>query len=243
MIELRGVGKTYDDNEVLKDISFKANKGEIAVLLGTSGSGKSTLLKGITFIESPTKGEVIINGKLISFEGISEEELLYIKKNIEIVFCEYNILEDKTALENVLENLITIKGWGRLDAMEKALFYLDKVGLRGKINHYPHELSNLQKLKIEIAKALAKDPKIILLDGITNNLDSESVEDIMQVLKEVVSENIAIIIATHEVGFAKEVSDKVLLIDNGRVVLEGSFNDVFENATDERIKEFLKEIV
>lgn len=243
MIKLNKIYKSFDKLEVLKGISLDVKKGEIVTILGPSGSGKSTLLRCINLLEKPTRGTISLDNIEINAEKVINSDARHLRENATMVFQNYNLFKHKTAIENVMEALLTVKKIKKQKAYEIALKYLEKVGLSDRIDYYPSQLSGGQQQRVGIARAIAMNPKVVLFDEPTSALDPELVGEVLDVIKNLAKEGITMLIVTHEVQFAKEISDKVIFMDGGVIVEEGKPSDVLENPQHERTKLFLKRII
>lgn len=243
MIKLNKIYKSFDKLEVLKGLSLDVKKGEIVTILGPSGSGKSTLLRCINLLEKPTRGTINLDNIEINAEKVINSDARHLRENATMVFQNYNLFKHKTAIENVMEALLTVKKIKKQKAYEIALKYLEKVGLSDRIDYYPSQLSGGQQQRVGIARAIAMNPKVVLFDEPTSALDPELVGEVLDVIKNLAKEGITMLIVTHEVQFAKEISDKVIFMDGGVIVEEGKPSDVLENPQHERTKLFLKRII
>ena len=238
MIEIKKLYKSYGDNEVLKGINQTVSEAEVLCIVGPSGSGKSTMLRCINLLEVPTSGEVYIDGELVTSQNINE-----IRTKMGMVFQNFNLFPHMTVLENVTCAPINVKGVSNADAEAKAMELLTRVGLDNKANAYPRSLSGGQQQRVAIARALAMDPKIMLFDEPTSALDPEMVGEVLDVMKDLAKEGLAMIVVTHEMGFAKEVADKVIFMDEGVIVEQGTPEEVLVNPSEERTKNFLSKVL
>lgn len=238
MIEIKKLYKSYGDNEVLKGIDQTVSEAEVLCIVGPSGSGKSTMLRCINLLEIPTSGEVYIDGELVTSQNINE-----IRTKMGMVFQNFNLFPHMTVLENVTCAPINVKGVSNADAEAKAMELLTRVGLDNKANAYPRSLSGGQQQRVAIARALAMDPKIMLFDEPTSALDPEMVGEVLDVMKDLAKEGLAMIVVTHEMGFAKEVADKVIFMDEGVIVEQGTPEEVLVNPSEERTKNFLSKVL
>lgn len=238
MIEIKKLYKSYGDNEVLKGINQKVSEAEVLCIVGPSGSGKSTMLRCINLLEVPTSGEVYIDGELVTSQNINE-----IRTKMGMVFQNFNLFPHMTVLENVTCAPINVKGVSKADAEAKAMELLTRVGLDNKANAYPRSLSGGQQQRVAIARALAMDPEIMLFDEPTSALDPEMVGEVLDVMKDLAKEGLAMIVVTHEMGFAKEVADKVIFMDEGVIVEQGTPEEVLVNPSEERTKNFLSKVL
>ncbi|MBN1469634.1 MAG: amino acid ABC transporter ATP-binding protein [Fusobacteriaceae bacterium] len=243
MVKLNKIYKSFNKLEVLKGISLEVNQGEILTIIGPSGSGKSTLLRCINFLEVPEHGEVTLDNITIDTKHISKRDIRHLREKATMVFQNYNLFKHKTAIENVMEGLIVIKKMTKKEAYDIAIKYLEKVGLLDRIDYYPSQLSGGQQQRVGIARALAMNPKVILFDEPTSALDPELIGEVLEVIRNLAKEGITMIIVTHEIQFAKEIANRVIFMDNGAIIEDGSPKEVLENPTHERTKSFLKRIV
>lgn len=226
MIRLREIHKFYGSHHVLKGVGVEVCDGEVVVIMGRSGAGKSTLLRCINFLERPSKGTVQLGDLVIDAEKVNKAQILDIRRRTSMVFQHYNLFKHKTALENVMEGLITVKKIGRKDAMRASAEYLEKVGLEDRMHYFPSQLSGGQQQRVAIARALALHPKVMLFDEPTSALDPDWVEEVLNVMKAVAREGMTMIVVTHEMSFAREVADRVVVLADGQIVEEGSAEDV-----------------
>jgi len=243
MIEVKDIHKAFGENEVLKGVHIKVNKGEVVVILGPSGSGKTTLLRCINFLEKADQGELVIGHNTVKFENATKKEILQIRRQTAMVFQSYNLFKNKTAIENVMEGLIISKGVHKKDAKEISKKLLEKVGLADKCNCYPFQLSGGQQQRVGIARALALNPEVILFDEPTSALDPELVGEVLSVMKQVAEEGMTMVVVTHEMSFAQDIATNVIFMEGGVVVEEGTPTEIFTNPKEERTKQFLKRIV
>ena len=240
MIKLVGVNKFFGSLHVLKDINLQVAEGEKLVIIGPSGSGKSTTVRCMNFLEEPTSGEVYINGARLTHKNKTQ----IVRDSTAMVFQQFNLYPHKTVLENLTLAPIKLQKVPKAQAVERAYKYLDIVGLREKADNYPATLSGGQQQRVAIARALCSRAKIILFDEPTSALDPETVQEVLDVMIRLASEkNITMVIVTHEMGFARQVADRVIFMDDGRIVEEGSPEHFFTNPTEERTKAFLSKIL
>ena len=240
MIKLVGVNKFFGSLHVLKDINLQVAEGEKLVIIGPSGSGKSTTVRCMNFLEEPTSGEVYINGARLTHKNKTQ----IVRDSTAMVFQQFNLYPHKTVLENLTLAPIKLQKVPKAEAVERAYKYLDIVGLREKADDYPATLSGGQQQRVAIARALCSRAKIILFDEPTSALDPETVQEVLDVMIRLASEkNITMVIVTHEMGFARQVADRVIFMDDGRIVEEGSPEHFFTNPTEERTKAFLSKIL
>ncbi len=243
MIEVKGIHKAFGKNEVLKGVDVEVEKGEVVVILGPSGSGKTTLLRCINFLEKADEGELAVGDARVQFKHATRKDILNIRRKTAMVFQNHNLFNNKTALENVTEGLITARKVPKKDAEEIGRKVLDKVGLSDKYDAYPCHLSGGQQQRVGIARALALNPEVILFDEPTSALDPELVGEALALIKKVAREGITMIVVTHEMSFASDVASKVIFMDGGVVVEQGTPRDIFVNPKEERTKQFLKRIL
>ena len=243
MIKVENVKKSFGSVQVLHDVSLTVNDGDVVVILGPSGSGKTTFLRSINFLEKADYGKLTIGDTVVNLHGAKKREILEIRRKTAMVFQNYNLFANKTALENIMEGLVTARGISKEKARERALLELKKVGLSDKADYYPSELSGGQQQRIGIARAVALDAEVILFDEPTSALDPELVGETLQLIKQVAKEGKTMIVVTHEMSFAEEVADKVVFMDGGYVIEEGSPKEIFVHPKEERTKQFLKRIL
>lgn len=240
MIQLKNIQKSFGKNEVLKDINLNIKKGEIVAILGPSGSGKSTLLRCINLLEQPNGGEIIYNSENILNKKC---DINKVRQNIGMVFQNFNLFPNMTVLENIIVAPTKLKKVSKEEAISDALNLLDRVGLLEKKNDYPSQLSGGQKQRIAIARALAMKPDMILFDEPTSALDPEMVKEVLDVMKELAKEGMTMVVVTHEIGFAKEVANKVVFMDEGYILEEGTPKEIFENTKNIRTKQFFDKVI
>lgn len=240
MIKITNIKKKFGKQEVLKGINLNINKGEIIAILGPSGSGKSTLLRCINLLEEPNNGEIIFNGDNILGK---KSDINKIRQNMGMVFQNFNLFPNMTVLENITLAPIKVKNINKEEAIEDALYLLNRVGLIDKQNEYPQNLSGGQKQRIAIARALAMKPDVMLFDEPTSALDPEMVKEVLDVMTELANEGMTMVVVTHEIGFAKEIASKVVFMDEGNIVEEGCPNEVFNRPKNLRTKQFLDKVL
>ena len=238
MIEIKNLHKSFGDLEVLKGVSQNVDEKEVLCIVGPSGSGKSTMLRCINHLEEPTAGEIYIDGELVTDANINA-----IRTKMGMVFQQFNLFPHMTVLDNITCAPINVKGVSKAEAEKKAMALLERVGLSEKANSYPKSLSGGQQQRVAIARALAMDPEIMLFDEPTSALDPEMVGEVLDVMKDLAKSGLAMIVVTHEMGFAKEVGDKVIFMDDGVIVEEGTPQEVLENPKEERTKSFLSKVL
>lgn len=241
MIKVTDLHKSFGELAVLKGIDFQADTGEVIVIIGPSGMGKSTFLRCINYIERPEKGIIEIDNVKVDAEKCTEKEIKQLRLKTSMVFQNYNIFKNKTVIENVMLPMTSVQKIEKEIAKEKALQYLDQVGLLDKVNEYPSRLSGGQQQRVGIARAMAVNPKLILLDEPTSSLDPELVLGILDILRNLANEHKrTMIIVTHEMSFAKEIADRIIFMDGGRIIEEGTPEKIFSNPQNERTKRFLE---
>ncbi|KAB2787043.1 amino acid ABC transporter ATP-binding protein [Brucella anthropi] len=243
MVEVRDVHKSYGALEVLKGINLSVERGQIIAIIGPSGSGKSTLLRSINHLETVNSGQILLDGVQVnqSLSGRSfERHINAVRQQMGMVFQHFNLFPHLNVMENITLGPIKLKGKSKQEAQELAVSLLKKVGLADKASMYPSRLSGGQKQRVAIARALAMQPKVMLFDEATSALDPELVEEVNQVMKQLAQEHMTMLIVTHEMRFAAEVSDKVLFMDKGVVVEEGKPDVIFTNPENERTRAFLR---
>ena len=240
MINLKNVNKYFGKLHVLKDINLNVKEGEKLVIIGPSGSGKSTLIRCINMIEEPTSGEIVVDG----IEVTKNKSLIpKVRQDTAMVFQQFNLNPHMTVLDNLTIAPIKVQKVSKVDAEKTALEYLGKVGLSDKANSYPSQLSGGQQQRVAIARALNMHPRIILFDEPTSALDPEMVQEVLDVMINLSNENITMIVVTHEMGFAKEVADRVIFMDDGEIIEEGNPEHFFVCPSHERTRSFISKII
>jgi polar amino acid transport system ATP-binding protein len=250
MVRVVGLRKAFGRKEVLKGIDLSVARGEVVSIIGPSGSGKSTFLRCLNFLEVPTEGLIYINGKLLGFEernGVrvraSARAINEARKGIGIVFQQYNLWPHLTVIENIIEAPIHVHGWSKAVATEEALRLLSKVGLEDKRDEYPSRLSGGQQQRVAVVRALIVKPSLMLFDEVTSALDPELVSEVLQVMLELAREGMTMVVVTHEMDFAREVSHRVVVLDDGRIIEEGPPGQVFRFPQNPRTQRFLKKVL
>lgn len=243
MLSIKDVYKSFGNNDVLKGVSLEIEKGDVVVILGPSGSGKTTLLRCINFLERADKGTATFGNDIVDLHAATKKQIHQIRKRTAFVFQSYNLFINKTALENITEGLIIGRKVPKAEANEIAKKALDKVGLADKYNSYPSELSGGQQQRVGIARAVALSPDIILFDEPTSALDPELVDEVLTVMKNIANEGTTMLVVTHEMSFAKDVANRVMFMDGGVVVEEGTPHEIFVNPKEERTKQFLRRVL
>lgn len=240
-IEVKHLEKSFGKNQVLKDISFNLENGGVLSIIGPSGSGKSTLLRCLNYLEKPDRGIISINDISVDAESVTDKEIRNLRSKSTMVFQNYNLFVNKTVLENVTEGLILTKKMPRKQAEEMSKQLLTNVGLDHRFNSYPITLSGGEKQRVGIARAQAMDPELMLFDEPTSALDPEKVSEVLDSIKKItLSSSAMIVIVTHEMAFAKEVSDKIIFMDKGYIIEEGSPEEIFNQTKEERTHQFLR---
>ena len=243
MIKVAGLKKSFGDNLVLKDISFEINKGDVVAILGPSGSGKTTLLRCLNFLEKADDGQLVFDNNSYDLKNINKQEIHNIRNRTAFVFQNFNLFANKTALENVTIGLTVARKIDKNKASEIGIEMLRKVGLEDKINSYPDQLSGGQQQRVAIARALATNPEIIYFDEPTSALDPELIGEVLSVMKKIANEGMTMLVVTHEMNFAKNISNRVLFMDEGNIVEDTQTNKFFDNPKNDRIKNFIRSIV
>lgn len=243
MLEVKNVHKSFGNNEILKGVNIKVEKGDIIVILGPSGSGKTTLLRCINFLERAEQGTIDFDDIHTEFKNAHKHQINEIRKRTGFVFQNYNLFANKTALENVTEGLIIARKVPKEEAISRAKQALDKVGLSDRYDYYPSQLSGGQQQRVGIARAIAVNPEVILFDEPTSALDPELVGEVLNVMKSLAKEGATMVVVTHEMGFAQDVANKVVFMDQGVVVEEGEPRQIFRAPKDERTMQFLSRIL
>ena len=242
MIKIEHLSKKYNDNVVLDDINLEINKGDVVGIIGPSGTGKSTLLRCVNHLEIPEEGVIHIGEREVDLSQKKPKDLLYLRQNTGMVFQRFNLFERKTALGNVMEGLVTVKKIKKSEAREIAMQELEKVGLAQWANHYPRHLSGGQQQRVALARALAMKPQVLLLDEPTSALDPELVGEVLDVIKKVAQEGYTMLLVSHEMNFVRHVSNRVIFLDKGHVVEDGTPKEVFNHPKNDRTIEFFRKM-
>ena len=240
VITLEHLEKSFGQNHVLKDINLNVKRGEVISVIGSSGSGKSTMLRCINLLETPTGGEIYYNGLSIRDKSIKLTEY---RAKVAMVFQQFNLFNNMTALENCVKPQTVVLKRSKDEATKTALYYINKVGMSAYINAKPSQLSGGQKQRIAIARALSMNPDVILFDEPTSALDPEMVGEVLEVMKDLAKAGYTMIVVTHEMGFAREVSSRVIFMDGGYIVEEGTPEEIFKYTKQERTKQFLSKVL
>ncbi|CAM2076878.1 MAG: amino acid ABC transporter ATP-binding protein [Clostridium sp.] len=240
MIRVSNLHKSFGKNDVLKGIDEHIEKGEVVVVIGPSGSGKSTFLRCLNLLEEPTSGKIIFEDNDITDKKV---DINKIREKMGMVFQQFNLFPHKTVLENLTIAPIKVKGLSKAEAEKKAMELLERVGLSNKAKAYPSSLSGGQKQRIAIARALAMEPDVMLFDEPTSALDPEMVGEVLNVMKDLAKEGMTMVVVTHEMGFAREVGDRILFMDNGNIVEQGTPDEIFSNPKNPRTIDFLSKVL
>jgi len=241
MIKVNHLKKSFGNNIVLKDINEEIKKGEVVVVIGPSGSGKSTFLRCLNLLEEPTDGEIVFENTTLT--GLKETELNQLRQKMGMVFQQFNLFPHMTAKQNLAIAPVKSKGISQNAADKKAIELLEQVGLGDKVEAYPASLSGGQQQRVAIARALAMDPDVMLFDEPTSALDPEMVGEVLKVMKDLAQSGMTMVVVTHEMGFAREVADRVLFMDGGYIVEQGKPEDIFTHPTHERTQDFLAKVL
>lgn len=240
MIELKKVNKQFGDNHVLKDVDLKIPTGQKLVIIGPSGSGKSTMIRCMNMLEKPTSGQVIIDGVDLTAR---KAPIAKVRQSVAMVFQQFNLYPHKTVLENLTLAPTVVQGVSKEEAEDSGMAYLERVGLKDKWNAYPMQLSGGQQQRVAIARSLNMHPKILLFDEPTSALDPEMIQEVLDVIVGLAEEGITMVVVTHEMGFAKEAADRVVFVDDGRIIEDGTPQHFFDNPEHDRTKLFLSKIL
>ncbi len=240
IIEIKHLSKAFGAHVVLKDIDFKVNKGDVTCIIGASGSGKSTMLRCINLLETPTSGDILYHNSSILSKNFKQD--LY-RSHVGMCFQSFNLFNNMTVLDNCIIGQVLVLKKNKEDAKQNALMYLQKVGMAPYINARPDQLSGGMKQRVAIARALAMEPEVLLFDEPTSALDPEMVGEVLSVMQELAKEGMTMIVVTHEMGFARHVSNRVLFMENGVIAEEGTPEDIFDHPKNERTKEFLSKVL
>lgn len=243
MIKLESLSKHFGKAVVLDSIDLAIEEGEIVVIIGPSGTGKSTLLRCVNFLEQPTKGTMTVGDLTVDVNRASRADILSMRRRTAFVFQNYALFSNKTALQNIAERLLVVDRWPKEKAYQRAREILDRIGLADKADAYPASMSGGQQQRVGIGRAMATGADVILFDEPTSSLDPEWVEEVLGLMKKLASERQTMMVVTHEMSFARDVADRVIFIDGGRIVEQGPPSEIFHNPKDPRTKDFLKKIL
>ena len=243
MIEIKNIKKSFGQLQVLKGLDLNIEKGDVVAVLGPSGSGKTTLLRCMNFLEKADEGEMIFDGETIDLHTASRKTIHEIRNKTAFVFQTFNLFSNKTVLENVTLGLTVARKMNKKEAEKIGMNLLDKVGLSDKYHAYPNQLSGGQQQRVGIARALATSPEIIYFDEPTSALDPELIGEVLKVIKDLADEGMTMVVVTHEMNFARNISNKVIFMEDGKIISSSSTKDFFSNQDNERIKNFIKNIL
>ena len=236
ILEIRHLSKTFGKNEVLRDIDFSVAKGDVTSIIGASGSGKSTLLRCINLLETPTSGEILYHGANVAGRGVNAAQY---RSQVGMVFQSFNLFNNMTVLENCMVGQVKVLGKNKVDAHKSAMNYLEKVGMAPYINAKPRQISGGQKQRVAIARALAMDPEVLLFDEPTSALDPEMVGEVLNVMQALANEGMTMLVVTHEMAFARDVSSQVVYMNGGVICEQGTPEEVFGNPQKQETRDFL----
>lgn len=239
MIYISELSKTFSGQKVLNNLSLEIQKGEVVALIGSSGAGKSTFLRSLNYLEAPDSGRIKIDDFEVDFEHITQDQILTLRRKLAMVFQQFNLFGRKTALENVKEGLVVVKGLSDQEATKIAREELAKVGLSDRENHYPRHLSGGQKQRVALARALAMKPEVLLLDEPTSALDPELVGEVEKSIANAAKSGQTMVLVSHDMSFVAQVADKVLFLDKGRIIESGTPEEIMQHPKEERTKEIL----
>lgn len=242
MIEVKDLHKSFGENEVLKGINFKINNGDAIAILGSSGGGKTTILRCINFLTESDKGTLVFDDKEYDLANMKKSDIANLRMKTGFVFQNYNLFLNKTALENVMEGLVTVRKMDKKIAREIAVDALNKVGMGDKLDYYPISLSGGQQQRVSIARALAYKPEVIYFDEPTSSLDPELTNEVLGVMKDLAREKVTMVVVTHEMAFARNVSNRIIFLDKGEVICDSDTDSFFNNQKNERIKRFINNV-
>jgi len=242
MIKVANLSKHFGDNVVLRQIDLDIKEGETTVIIGPSGTGKSTLLRCLNFLEQPTSANIIIDDLVVDANTATKKQITELRKKTAFVFQNYALFANKTALENITEGLVTVRGKSAEIAKQEAVTILESIGLADKKDSYPSSLSGGQQQRIGIARAMAAQSKVILFDEPTSALDPEWVGEVLGLMRQLAKQKQTMLIVTHEMQFAKEIADRVIFMDQGQIIEQGSADMIFNNPQDPRTRTFLKRV-
>ncbi|MDG5498366.1 amino acid ABC transporter ATP-binding protein [Marinobacter sp. BGYM27] len=243
MIKLEGLSKKFGNTSVLNGIDMTIAQGEIVVIIGPSGTGKSTLLRCINFLEQPSGGEITVGNLKVDVCKATRKDILALRRATAFVFQNYALFANKTALDNIAERLIVVDRWPKEKAKKRAMEILQRIGMETKADAYPASLSGGQQQRVGIGRAMATGAEVILFDEPTSSLDPEWVDEVLSLMKQLAQERQTMLVVTHEMAFARDVADRVVFIDEGRIVEQGPPSELFSNPQDPRTRDFLKKIL
>ena len=240
ILEIRHLSKSFGTHEVLRDIDFDVKKGDVISIIGASGSGKSTLLRCVNLLETPTSGDILYHGENVTGKSVNAAKY---RSHVGMVFQSFNLFNNMTVLKNCMVGQMKVLGRSKAEAQEQAMRYLEKVGMAPYVNAKPRQLSGGQKQRVAIARALAMNPEVLLFDEPTSALDPEMVGEVLAVMKELAETGMTMVVVTHEMGFAREVGNRVLFMDDGKVLEQGSPAQLFGNPQNPRLQDFLSKVL
>lgn len=240
VLEIKDIHKSFGDLQVINGVDLTVNQGDVVAILGPSGSGKTTLLRCINFLEQADQGEMIFDGKIYDLSKMNQKDIRDIRKKTGFVFQNYNLFANKTALQNVTLGLTSARKMNIKEAEKIGMEMLEKVGMSDRASHYPSQLSGGQQQRVAIARALATNPEIIYFDEPTSALDPELIGEVLNVMRDLVKDGMTMIVVTHEMSFAKDVSNHVIFMEGGNIIEEGNSKEFFENPKQDRTREFLR---
>lgn len=240
MLNIQNLKIAFGEKEVLKGVDLDVEKGDVVTFIGPSGTGKTTILKCINYLVEPDEGQMQLSDINVDFQNINKKEILKLRRNTAMVFQQFNLFKNKTVVENVMDAQIAVQKKSKKEAYAKSMDLLEKVGLLEKEKEYPSKLSGGQQQRVSIARALAVEPELVLFDEPTSSLDPELVTEVLKVIERVAKTGATILLVTHEMDFARKISNKVVFMENGKVVEQGSPEQIFENSQNERTKQFLR---
>lgn len=241
MLAIQNLRVSFGDKEVLKGMNLTVNKGDVVTFIGPSGTGKTTILKCVNYLVEPDEGQMQLADVSVDFKKIHKKEILQLRRNTAMVFQQFNLFKNKTVVENVMDAQIAVQKKSKKEAYEKSIDLLEKVGLLEKQNEYPSRLSGGQQQRVSIARALAVEPEVVLFDEPTSSLDPELVAEVLKVIERVAQTGITILLVTHEMDFARKVSNKIVFMENGNIVEQGTPEEIFEQSKNDRTRQFLKQ--
>ena len=243
MLEISHLKKSYNGQPVLRDVNLTLAQGEVMAVIGPSGTGKSTLLRCVNFLERPESGTITLDGLTVDAARATQAQIHALRRQTAMVFQNYNLLRNLTALENVMEPMVTVQRLPRVQARRRALELLDKVGLADKADFYPRKMSGGQQQRVGIARAMGGDAKVILFDEPTSSLDPELIGEVLAVIRQLAEEHTTMVIVTHEMKFAREVADTMIFLEDGIVAGEGTPEEIFERCGNDRIRRFVHRVM
>lgn len=240
MLAIQNLKVSFGNKEVLKGVDLQVNKGDVVTFIGPSGTGKTTILKCVNYLVEPDEGQMQLADVSVDFKKIHKKEILQLRRNTAMVFQQFNLFKNKTVVENVMDAQIAVQKKSKKEAYERSVDLLEKVGLLEKKDEYPSRLSGGQQQRVSIARALAVEPDVVLFDEPTSSLDPELVAEVLKVIERVAQTGVTILLVTHEMDFARKVSNKIVFMEKGHVVEQGTPEEIFEQSQNERTRQFLK---